>query len=87
MQRPNPYQPPRAASEALPPERLAERRSRWGLAVLALASAAGVAVGALILAPFCIGPADPFGHSTGAGVGGFAGLGVGVLLRSLMLLA
>lgn len=51
------------------------------IVTLILSAIAGALLGSQFLAPFSQGPGDPGGHSIGAGLGGFVGLGIGVLLR------
>ena len=42
----------------------------------------GAVIGSFVLAPYCRGPGDPAGHSIAAGLGGFAGLVLGILLHA-----
>jgi hypothetical protein len=50
---------------------------------LLLPAAIGGVSGWVLLAPFVRCPGDPFGHWIGAGLGVFAGLVLGIVLRVL----
>lgn len=43
----------------------------------------GAVNGSIVLAVYCRGPGDPNGHSIAAGVGGFIGLFVGIVIQTL----
>jgi hypothetical protein len=45
----------------------------------------GAVIGSVVLAPFCRGPGDPGGHSIGAGLGGFVGLLIGIVIHTIMI--
>ena len=45
----------------------------------------GGAIGTVFLAPFCRCVGDPNGHSIGFGVGGLAGLFIGIVVHTLMI--
>jgi hypothetical protein len=79
----NPYQSPQ--TESTPPDASRQpngkRHSR--LVWLQQTVLIGAVVGSLVLAPFLRCPGDPSGHSIGAGIGGFAALGIGILVRAL----
>ena len=76
---PNPYESPPLPAEpespvAAPPE---PARLAW----LVLPTLAGVFIGEILLAPLTRALADPMVASICAGLGGLAGLAVGVALR------
>ncbi len=83
----NPYESPRTTSkpggQPEEPQEKSPRRVGW----LVLFAAAGAVAGAPILSSLCGRDwLDSTWHSIGAGLGGFAGLGVGFLLTLIGIL-
>ncbi len=77
----SPYQSPRAESQSAGAYPGEEPAPRPRLAWLLLPVVIGGASGWVLLAPFVRCPGDPFGHWIGAGLGGLAGLALGMVLR------
>lgn len=81
---PNPYQAPE--TETLPNarrKRLTPLLTRLGWIVLPVL--AGMVVGQVFLAPWIFGPADQMVYLIPAGLGGFIGLAIGLVLRVIAL--
>ena len=79
----NPYESPRSESQSPEASSGEQPAPRSRLAWLLLPAAIGGASGSVLLAPYVRCPGDPFGHSIGAGLGGLAGLALGIVLRAL----
>jgi hypothetical protein len=80
MTAPNPYETPKSESH---PEPTAKPVRRFRARVYVIPVAIGALIGSVALAPFCRGPGDPGGHSIAAGLGGFVGLFVGIVVNTL----
>ena len=80
MTDPNPYSSPTAESRLNPnPKSPRPFRAR----VYVIPAIIGALIGSVVLAPICRGPGDPGGHSIAAGLGGLAGLFIGVVVHTL----
>lgn len=74
----NPYEPPETEGT---PANQPRAKSPWRLIWVAIPAVVGVGLGIAVLAPLFRGPGDPTGRSIAGGLGGFAGLAIGFLLR------
>lgn len=84
MNEANPYESPRAdpptsGSSSAP---VGKKQSR--LFLIVSPTVGGAVLGSIVLASAVRCPGDPSGHLIGAGLGGFAGLGVGMLVRAIV---
>lgn len=77
----NPYESPKSA-EPISARDLGQPR-QGSLVWIVIPTLLGAVVGSMFLAPYCRGPGDPWGHSIGSGLGGFAGLFSGILIRAV----
>jgi hypothetical protein len=77
----NPYEAPRESSIREPRQRT--ERQTGVLLIIATTFFSG-ALGSALLAPFVRGPGDPEGYSIAAGLGGFIGLILSVVLLNAM---
>lgn len=80
----NPYESPRAEPPSPGSLGIAAGKKQSRLFLIALPTLAGAVLGSIVLASAARGPGDPSGHSIGAGLGGFAGIGVGVFIRAIV---
>lgn len=76
---PNPYESPPLPAEPERPVSLPQRPARF--AWLVLPTLAGVFIGEILLSPLMRALGDPMVASISAGLGGLAGLAVGIILR------
>ena len=78
----NPYASPKSDSVAEDTSNK-PRRPRFRIRSYVIPAFIGAVIGWFLLAPyFSLGPGDPSGHSVAAGLGGFVGLFVGIVIHT-----